>query len=111
MVQTQISLMGNDNICDEIGFLGLIYGQLGQKDNAYKQLERLENLSQNGFYIPSRAQLYVQIGLGNYDKAIDILEKAYIDHSITIATIKKSLVYNFLFKDPRYNELLKKLGF
>jgi len=75
MLQTQITYMENDNITDEIGLLGYLYGRLGQKDEALKYYSRLDELSAQGFYVGTRARIWVNLGINNLDKVIEILEK------------------------------------
>lgn len=109
MLETQINIMGNDNISDEIGLLGYIYGQLGQIEKSYKQLERLDELSSKGFYVSPRARIRLYLGLSNLDKAIELLEKAIEDRSITPRSIMNYTDKN-LQNDPRFIEIQKKAG-
>ena len=109
MLQTQLTLMGDDNISDEIGLLGYIYGRLDQKDKAQKQLDRLDELSSKGFYVSPRTRVWVYMGLDNLDKAIEILEEAYKNHSIE-SSFLRLYEYDALRNDPRFIELLKKVG-
>jgi len=109
MLQTQMTLMGNDNISDEIGFLGYIYGRLGQKDKAHKQLDRLDELSSKGFYVSPRTRLRIYIGLNNLDKAIEILEQSFEDHSMSPSLLRTYPDENLL-NDPRFIKLQEKVG-
>ncbi len=108
-LETQITLMGNDNISDEIGLLGYIYGQLGQTQKSHKQRERLDELSSKGFYVSPRARIRLYLGLNNLDKAIEILEKSIDDRSISPYFIRSYTDEN-LQNDPRFIELMKRMG-
>jgi len=106
MLQIQIKLMGNDNISDELGLLGYAYAQLGQKEEAQKQLLQLDELSSRGLYVPPRARVTVHMGLGNTDKALEIIEKALEEHSIRLY-IFRYLEHDPLLNNPRYIELME----
>jgi serine/threonine protein kinase/tetratricopeptide (TPR) repeat protein len=75
-LKTQIDLMGDD-INDELGFLGYLYGRLGRKDEALRQLEALDELAAKGRYVSPVNRSFVYIGLDDKDQAIAWLEKGY----------------------------------
>jgi adenylate cyclase len=111
MLDTQLSLMGDDNISDEIGLQGFIYGQLNQKDEALKQQARLDELSLKGYYIAPRTRVWIYLGLDNLDEAFAVLEKAYINHSIDPASLMLYFYPNeSLQSDPRFKDYLQKIG-
>ena len=49
--------------------------------------------------------------LGDRDKAFAELNKAYENHESTLAWLKDELLFDPLRSDPRFQELLKKIGF
>jgi len=49
-------------------------------------------------------------GLGDKDKAFEMLEKAYEEHVYDLPTITLWPYFESLRSDPRYKELLKKMG-
>jgi len=106
---TQLTLMENDNISDEIGLQGFLYGRMHQNDEAQKQLSRLDELSIKGYYVSPRTRIWVYLGLDNVDEAIKIIEEAYDMHTITPSDL---LMYPYeSFKnDPRYDNYVKKVG-
>ncbi len=111
ILETQITLMGNDNISDEIGLWGYLNGRLDQKDKAEKQLTRLDELSSKGYYVAPRTRVWIYLGLDNLDEAFAILEEAYTDHSISPESI---MLYFYpiesLQSNPRFDDLLRKIG-
>jgi TolB-like protein/Tfp pilus assembly protein PilF len=109
MLQTQIPLMSDNNISDEIGLLGYNYGQLGQKDKAVEQLDRLDELYTEGIYVSSRALIWAYLGLNDVDSAIEILEKSVADRSIEPRIFPRLSHFN-IQNDPRFIELRKKVG-
>ena len=58
----------------------------------------------------SEALALVYIGLGQKDEAVAWLEKAYEAHSAFLVFIKVSPVWDSLRPDPRFQDLLRRLG-
>jgi tetratricopeptide (TPR) repeat protein len=111
MIETQLNLMGDDNISDEIGLLGYLYGRMDQKDKAQKQLARLDELSSSGYYVSPRTRVWIYLGLDNLDKVFSILEEALIDHSIDPESFMNYFYpIESLQSDPRFFNLLSKIG-
>jgi TolB-like protein len=110
MLETQLSLMGNDNISDELSLLGYVYGRSGQSDKAQTQLDRLNNLSSEGIYISNNCFCRVYLGLGNFDKAIEFLEKSCDDHSIDLFRLRSSSIFDPIRNDPRFIGIMKRVG-
>jgi TolB-like protein len=111
MLDTQLALMGDDNISDEIGLQGFIYGRLDQKDEALKQQARLDELSLKGYYVSPRTRVWIYLGLDNLDEAFAVLEKAYNDHSIDpLSFILYFYPIESLQSDPRFKDYLQKIG-
>jgi len=108
-LQTAMDLLGDD-IADEIPFLGYLYGRLGRKAEARKLLEQLDELAARGRYVSpvSRAQIY--IGLGEKDKAFELLDKGYKTHSSWLPYIKTEFFYDSLRDDPRFKDLLRRMN-
>jgi serine/threonine-protein kinase len=50
------------------------------------------------------------VGLGEKDQAIEWLQKAYEERSSFLVSINVSPAYDSLRSDPRFKELLKKMG-
>ena len=110
-LQTQITFMETENISDEIGLLGYIYGQLDQIDKAQEQLTQLDELNSKGLYVSPRTRVRVYLGLNDLEKAIEILERASEDHSIDPYFFRKySIAHENLRSNPRFIELLRKVG-
>ena len=56
------------------------------------------------------AVLSVQLGLNDREGAFASLERAYQLHSNVISTLKVSPMYDSLRSDPRFTELMKRVG-
>ena len=109
-LQTAMDLLGDD-IADEIPFLGYLYGRLGRKAEARKLLEQLDELAARGRYVSpvSRAQIY--IGLGEKDRAFELLDKGYKTHASWLTYLKIDFFYDSLRDDPRFQDLLRRMNF
>ena len=86
-----------------------LYGRLGQKDKARAELRKVEAVSRTQQTDPA-ALILANIGAGNNQAAIDWLEKAYAEHSNILTTIKVEPAYDPLRSDPRFQELLQRVG-
>jgi len=53
---------------------------------------------------------YVHTGLGDYDRAMDCLERAYAERAGSIYGIKGSFLFTPLHSHPRFTALLKKMN-
>ena len=92
-----------------LGVLGLAYGFGGKNREANKVLNELLQLEKRR-YISPMAFVYVYIGLGEKDHAFAWLEKAIQERSNHLAFFKVSPTVDRLRSDPRFAELLKRIG-
>jgi len=56
-------------------------------------------------------QAVVYLGLGDRDRALDSLERAYAANSVSLGYLKMSRIFDPLRSEPRFKALLKKLNF
>lgn len=61
-------------------------------------------------YFDNESLAYAYAATGNKDKALDYLFKAYEARDPLLVTIRTSEVYDFLRDDPRYLDLIGKIG-
>lgn len=92
-----------------IGGLGHLYAIGGKKDKAYEFLAELEERSQKG-YVSSFWVAIIYIGLGEIDKAFEWLEKAYEERDSNLILVTIPWPFDPLRSDPRYKQLLIKMG-
>ncbi len=89
--------------------LGFAYGSAGMKDEAFKIFERLDGLAKDRYVGPIyRAMVWT--GLGEKDKALENLEKAYREKESIMASIKTWCIFDSLHSEPRFQALLKKMN-
>src|ERR1700681_4373677 len=93
-----------------ISALGYLYAVSGKKDEAEKVRDRLNKLSEQR-YISPRFLASIYAGLGEKEKALESLNAAYQDRSLQIgAGIIADATYNSLRAEPRFQELLRRMG-
>ena len=92
-----------------LGMLGLAYGLAERKTEAQKILDELLKLSQTRYVTPV-ALVNVYIGLGDKEQAFVWLEKAYQERSNYLAFIKVFPLLDPLRSDPRFNDLVRRVG-
>jgi adenylate cyclase len=79
------------------------------KGDLVKAKEILKKLDQEGNAL-SYDYAVIHVGLGNYDKAFEYLEKCYEEKLGSIVFLKGSPIWKPLRSDPRYTQLIKKLN-
>lgn len=88
--------------------LARVYAVSGKTAEARNLLDRLTQQSKRQYVSPFYVAI-VYAGLGENDKAIDWLEKAYADHSNAIVFLKVDPQLDVLRSNPRFHELQRKL--
>jgi serine/threonine-protein kinase len=89
--------------------LGQAYGRVGRTQEAREMLGRLEELSRQRYVSPYH-MAYVYAGLGEDDRAMDWLERAYEERAGGVYGIKGSFLFSSLREHPRFKALLRKMN-
>jgi TolB-like protein/DNA-binding winged helix-turn-helix (wHTH) protein/Tfp pilus assembly protein PilF len=92
-----------------LGILGLAYGLADRKAEANKILDELLKLNKTRYVTPA-AFVNVYIGLGDKDKAFEWLERAFQERSNYVAYLKVFPIADPLRSDPRFADLLRRVG-
>ncbi|MFZ0956329.1 MAG: winged helix-turn-helix domain-containing protein [Candidatus Sulfotelmatobacter sp.] len=87
-----------------------IYSRAGQQAQARRSLEKLQWLYQQHHYIGPDPLLWAYIGMGDSDAAFAWFEKAYAEHSNVLISLKVNPAYDRLRADPRFQELMRRVG-
>ena len=90
--------------------LAYAYAQGGQRREALEAFAKLNQLSRRRYVAPYWMAV-AWIGLGDRDKAMNSLNEAYRIRSSHLATIQRDPLLDPLRSDPRFQELLHKVGF
>jgi len=97
---------------DEAGWtaqLGQAYARVGRPQDARAIQSRLADLASRQ-YVSPYLHAYVHVGLGELDRAMDWLERAYAERTGSLYGIKTSFLLAPLRSEPRFQALLKKLN-
>jgi TolB-like protein/DNA-binding winged helix-turn-helix (wHTH) protein/Tfp pilus assembly protein PilF len=86
-----------------------IYGRSGHAEEARLELVKVEQAS------GARADrtptlLIAYLGTGQKDRVLDLLQKAYSEHSNAVVQIKVDPIYDPIRNDPRFKDLLRRVG-
>lgn len=101
--------LSNGNL-DLIASIGHAYAVMGRRAEAQKLLRGLEQKVEAGQASPYLAAT-IYAGLGQKDKAFDLIEKAYREKSLDVGWIlKPDLRTDNLRTDPRFQDLLQRVG-
>ncbi len=87
---------------------GEALGLAGRTAEAREQLARLEAMSRERYVSPYHF-VYLYVGLGEHDRALDALERAYEVRSGSIHSIGTSFLLEPLYGHPRFVALLEKM--
>jgi TolB-like protein/tetratricopeptide (TPR) repeat protein len=92
-----------------LGLLAQAYAKLGQRSEAVKMLEQLQQLAGRR-YVANYIFAIVHMALGEKDKAIDCFERAYHNHAgPDLILIKVDPMLDPLRGDPRFEALVQKI--
>jgi len=86
-----------------------VYGRAGRTGDARKMVANLERLPDSR---PDRCAtlLIGYLGADEKDQEIQLLKKAYSEHSNAVVQLKADPIYDPLRTDPRFQDLLRHLG-
>ena len=88
--------------------LASVYARSGRKTDALRLVDAALARSTQTYVAPSSMAL-AYIGLGEPDRAIEWLEKAYEDRDHALVTLKGDPAYASLHDNPKFVALLKKM--
>ncbi len=107
-LQKSIPLSGDSP--DEPAALGLAYALSGKRTEARKILEELKQQAKRRYISPGTiADLYGV--LGDKDQAFALLDKAYDERDNMMVLLKVEPMFDPLRSDPRFTDLLRRVGF
>jgi TolB-like protein/Tfp pilus assembly protein PilF/predicted Ser/Thr protein kinase len=106
--QKEADIHGRLNQHEE-AWRGIAYLKAGNRDEARRILDDLLERSEQAYVAPTRlAGLY--FALGENDEGFRWLDKSYQEHDSTLLEIKVDPGFDGVRSDPRFEELLKKVG-
>ncbi len=95
-----------------LGHMGIAYFKTGEKSKSETFLNELITRSRKSpVGSPSFFAAAIYTAMGENDKALKLLEKAYTDHEVEMYWLKVEPLFRLLHGDPRFENLLMKIGF
>jgi len=93
-----------------LAYLGHAYAASGDTENALKVLDQLKQIAKSRS-VSAFSFALVYVGLGQKEQAIEWLEQSYKDGAFAdVGYIKVDPRFDSLRSEPRFHELLRKLG-
>jgi serine/threonine-protein kinase len=92
-----------------LGQLGQAHAMAGNTEKAREILGELEERARVGFVSPYHIA-YVHTGLGDFDRAMDWLERAVAERTGPAYSIKGSFLLTRLHTHPRFRALLRQMN-
>ena len=90
--------------------LGHAYAVAGEAEKARGVLANLNQFDER-WYVPPVQIAYVHVGLGEYDEAMQLLNRAYREHSWELVFLQVEPWFDPIRSDPRFIALTKKMNF
>jgi tetratricopeptide (TPR) repeat protein len=91
------------------GVLGYCNGRCGRQEEARRILADLETLRERS-YAQATALAAVHTGLGEKDRALEWLERAFEEHCGFLAWLRCDSVWDSLREEPRFRALLRRMN-
>jgi TolB-like protein/DNA-binding winged helix-turn-helix (wHTH) protein/Flp pilus assembly protein TadD len=89
--------------------LGLAYARMGKKADALRLLAELKDQSDRRYVSPFNLAV-VYGGLGDNERTLEWLEKAYNERSPSLSLLRLSPAFDGVRSDPRFNALVQRVG-
>ena len=104
------SLVGSRGHASGLAGLGRLFCVTGQREEALRILDQLNRLASRGHVAPFwHSILYAS--LGDVDAAIDYLERSYAQSDVWLVWLNTDPRLDSLRADPRFQQLLRRVGF
>jgi serine/threonine-protein kinase len=105
--ETYASVTGGDPL--SLAMTAHALGRLGEREKARAILARMQQAASKG-WVPTYRFALVYIGLGDRERAMDWLEKAYEERSTFLISLAVDPMLDPLRSDRRFQELLRRVG-
>jgi DNA-binding SARP family transcriptional activator len=92
-----------------LSFLAFAHAAAGERDEALELLGELDEQSKR-VYVPPYHLAVVHAGLGERDQAFEWLERAFERRAVDLFTLKVEPMFDGLSSDPRFRNLLRRIG-
>ena len=72
-------------------------------------VDELKRRGRDG-YVPAAVYVHAYVGIGDHDRALDALERAYQEHSNIVRFLKTHPLFDPIRGDPRFTALSRRVG-
>jgi len=86
--------------------LGFAYAKMGRRDEALKIIKDLDGFKENN-YVPAQEKALIYVGLKDYDKVFENLDKSCIEKFQTLPGWVSDPIVDEVKSDPRFAEIRK----
>ena len=93
-----------------LGFLGYAHAMAGRRAEAESLRNILKDISQRK-YVSPYGIIIICVALGQIDEAMVLLEQLYAERNDWLVWLKVSPKLKHLHSDPRFRDLLRRIGF
>tara|TARA_R110000868_G_scaffold54533_1_gene170418 strand:- start:163 stop:1173 length:1011 start_codon:yes stop_codon:yes gene_type:complete len=100
----------SDGTVEVGGGLGHALGEAGEYEIA-KEMANYYNEAAKTNYLPACQRAFIHLGIGENDKALDLLEQAYDEESWFLLFMQIEHWYDPIRNDKRFQDILKKMNF
>ena len=91
--------------------IGYIYAITGRQSEARKMAEQMDRERKQNPLIPSGHSALIHIGLGEHERAMDMIEEGYERRDWWIQWLVDHFLYDSIREHPRFQEILDKLNY
>jgi len=102
-----LAISANDT--ETLSAMSYMFAAAGRDADAQGMLDRINDIAKER-YVSPYSLARVHIGLGQLDEAFECLEKTFQERHGILTYIKVEPIFDRLRDDPRYAELLRKMG-
>ena len=93
-----------------MGFMGYAHALAGQRAEAETLLNVLQEIAERS-YVSPYAMLVIHLALGPEERVFELLEQLFEEHNDWLVWLKVSPELKHLHDDPRFKNMLKRVGF
>jgi adenylate cyclase len=94
-----------------LGIAGQVFGMAGRRDEAINLLHELDRRANEEGYMHTSYMAIIYIGLGENQKALELLEKGFNDKDFVLVWLKAHSMFDPLRSNVQFKQLLRKMRF
>jgi len=92
-----------------LALLARAYARAGRRPDAASIIDELRRRGREG-YVPPAVYVHAYVGIGDHERALDALERAYQEHSNIVRFLKTHPLFDPIRSDPRFTALSTRVG-